>query len=119
MYSFIFAAIGGAFFSDFYVLIRELGQSPLSLGTFLVFHSLLASAAPYILFTISLKYLDIGRASILASGEPVVATLIGLLIFNEIPSLLSVIGIVLVLVALALLSKPPKKVIQQKGTSLN
>jgi drug/metabolite transporter (DMT)-like permease len=114
MYSFIFATIGGAFFSDFHLLVKELSQSPLSLGTLLFFHSLIASVAPYILFTLSLKYIDIGRASILASGEPVTATLIGLLIYKEHPSLLSAIGLGLVLAALALLSKPDKKCYNKK-----
>lgn len=117
LYSFIFAAIGGAFFSDFYLLMEVIGQSPFSLGAFLVLHSVLASVAPYILFTISLKYIDIGRASILTSGEPVVATLIGLLLYEEFPSLLSVVGIGLVLAALALLSKPDKNRIGPKGLS--
>lgn len=114
VYSFLFATIGGAFFSDFHMIAQEASQSPLSLGIFLFFHSLIAAAAPYILFTISLKHIEIGRASILASGEPVTATLIGLLVFKEIPTLLSVIGIVLVLAALALLSKPDKSVITRK-----
>jgi drug/metabolite transporter (DMT)-like permease len=115
VYSFLFATIGGAFFSDFHTIAQEVGQSPLPLGLFLFFHSLIAAAAPYILFTFSLKYLDIGRASILASGEPVTATLIGLLIFKEVPSLISVVGIMLVLTALALLSKPDKNIIQEKA----
>lgn len=117
LYSFIFATLGGIFFSDFHPLVKEIGQSPLALSTFLVFHSLLGSVAPYIFFTLSLKYIEIGRASILTSGEPVVATLIGLLIYKEIPSLLSVIGIVLVLAALAILSKPAKNIIRQRETS--
>jgi drug/metabolite transporter, DME family len=111
VYSFIFATIGGAFFSDFGQLVKALSQSPLSLGIFLIFHALIASVAPYILFTFSLKYLDIGRASILASGEPITATLIGLLLYKEIPSVFSVIGIVLVLAALALLSNPNKNIL--------
>ncbi|KMT22566.1 transporter [Clostridium cylindrosporum DSM 605] len=108
-YSFIFATIGGAFFSDFDLLGKALIKSPLSLGGFLFLHALIASVAPYVLFTFSLKYMDTGGASILASCEPVTATLLGLMIYKEIPSVLSIIGIALVLVALALLSNPSKK----------
>ncbi|MGI6684470.1 MAG: EamA family transporter [Bacillota bacterium] len=106
VYSFIFATIGAAFFSDFSSLGKALSQSGLSLGIFLFFHSLIGSAAPYVLFTYSLKYIDTGRASILASCEPVTATFLGIWLYKEIPSVLSVIGIVLILTALVLLSNP-------------
>ncbi|HHT63623.1 MAG TPA: DMT family transporter [Clostridia bacterium] len=62
--------------------------------------------APYVLFTYSLKYIDTGRASILASCEPITATFLGILIYKEIPSVISVIGIVLILAAVVLLSNP-------------
>ncbi len=114
LYSFIFATLVGAFFCDFPMIGAELAKAPLSLGAFLFFHALIASTAPYILFTFSLNYMDIGRASILVSSEAVMATILGLLLYREIPSLLSIIGIVLVLAALALLSKPPKRIFPQK-----
>ena len=110
VYSFIFATIGCAFFTDFNLLGKLLIESPLSIGGFLIFHALILSVAPYILFTLSLKYIDTGRASILASCEPITATILGIIIYKEIPSIISLIGIVLVLLALALLSKPSKNI---------
>ena len=83
--------------------------SPVKMSVFLVIHSLCTSVLPYILYTFSIRYIDAGMASILASGEPVAAMIFGVIFFSEIPTVLSVVGIVLVIVALALLSMPDKK----------
>lgn len=79
------------------------------MSVFLVIHSLCTSVLPYVLYTFSIRYIDAGMASILASGEPVAAMIFGVIFFSEIPTVLSVVGIVLVIVALALLSMPDKK----------
>ena len=83
--------------------------NPIKMSVFLVIHSLCTSVLPYILYTFSIRYIDAGMASILASGEPVAAMIFGVIFFSEIPTVLSVVGIVLVIVALALLSMPDKK----------
>lgn len=63
---------------------------------------------PYMLYTYGLAGLEAGRASIMASVEPVVATLCGVAFYNERLTLLSVLGIVLVLGAVVLLNLPAK-----------
>lgn len=83
--------------------------NPIKMSVFLVIHSLCTSVLPYILYTFSIRYIDAGMASILASGEPVAAMIFGVIFFSEIPTVLSVVGIVLVIVALGLLSMPDKK----------
>ena len=83
--------------------------NPIKMSVFLVIHSLCTSVLPYILYTFSIRYIDAGMASILASGEPVAAMIFGVIFFSEIPTVLSVVWIVLVIVALALLSMPDKK----------
>ena len=83
--------------------------NPIKMSVFLVIHSLCTSVLPYILYTFSIRYIDAGMASILASGEPVAAMIFGVIFFSEIPTVLSVVGIILVIVALALLSMPDKK----------
>lgn len=83
--------------------------NPIKMSVFLVIHSLCTSVLPYILYTFSIRYIDAGMASILASGEPVAAMIFGVIFFSEIPTVLSVVGIVLVIVALALLSMPDKR----------
>ena len=54
--------------------------------------------------------METGRASIMASVEPVVATIIGAVVFRESMSGLAYLGVVLVLSAVVLLNvKPGKK----------
>jgi len=64
---------------------------------------------PYIFYTLGLSGLPAGKASIMASLEPVVAALLGAVVFREIPSLMSGIGILLVLLGVVLLNVRFKK----------
>lgn len=74
--------------------------------TFLILHSTLSFALPYILLTVSLKHIDSGNASIFTSGaEPLAALFFGMLIYNEIPTVLTLIGIILTIIALIKISK--------------
>lgn len=67
--------------------------NPVKMSVFLVIHSLCTSVLPYILYTFSIRYIDAGMASILASGEPVAAMIFGVIFFSEIPTVLSVVGL--------------------------
>ena len=59
---------------------------------------------PYLLYTFGLTGLETGKASILASFEPVVATLVGIFVFHEKLTPLSALGCVCVLSAVVLLN---------------
>lgn len=63
---------------------------------------LLPTALAYFLYTAGLSMIESGRASIAATLEPVVATLLGVLVFNEVLSNYQVAGILLVLAAVVL-----------------
>ena len=64
---------------------------------------------PYLLYTYSLTGLENGKASVIASVEPVVASLTGFFIFGEKLGLPNVIGVILVLTAVVLLNISPAK----------
>lgn len=64
---------------------------------------------PYLLYTYGLSGLSNGKASIMASIEPVVATLVGVTVYSEKLSLAGGLGIVLVLSAIVLLNLRSKK----------
>lgn len=74
---------------------------------------LLASAVtcylPYLLYTYSLTGLENGKASVLASVEPMVATLLGIFVYHEQMTVWSLLGLVLVLAAIVLLNRKPKE----------
>ena len=63
---------------------------------------------PYLLYTYGLTGLETGKASILASVEPVVATLVCIFVFHESMTLTSAAGVLCVLFAVALLNLKQK-----------
>ena len=109
-YTFLFAAIGSSFLADFSSIRSAFASHGLTLLFFLIFYCIVTTILPYLLYTAGLSTVENGPASVLASVEPVVATLLGLVVFAEKPAISAVVGMVLVLAALVLLSL---------GTSLN
>lgn len=103
-YTFLFAAIGGAFFTDFGQIAAAFSQHGLLLLGFLVLYCIVTTVLPYLLYTTGLSYVENGPASVMASVEPVMATLLGFLVFSEAPTPAAFIGMALVLAALVLLS---------------
>lgn len=59
---------------------------------------------PYMLYTYSLTGLENGRASVLASVEPVVASLVGVFLYHEKMTVLAAAGVLLVLTAIVFLN---------------
>ncbi len=64
---------------------------------------------PYVLYTIALKHLPAGTASALSIVEPMAATVFSIVIFKEVPTLYSGIGIALIILAVFLLSRTEKQ----------
>ena len=65
----------------------------------------LSCFVPYMLYTYSLTGLENSRASVLASVEPVVASLTGIVVYHETLTVPAAIGILLVLSAILLLNR--------------
>ena len=76
--------------------------------------AVISAVIPYTTYTTALTYIESSRASIIASVEPVVATLTGSLIFHEPLTLDSLAGLILVLASLVLLNLEPKKSKKEK-----
>lgn len=64
---------------------------------------LVSTVAPYLLYTAGLSKVEPGKASIMASVEPVVASLIGVLVFHEPMTGLTAFGIICVLAGVVIL----------------
>ncbi|MDD4236934.1 MAG: DMT family transporter [Desulfotomaculaceae bacterium] len=103
---FIWASLSLVLFTDWGQLATLICAAPLSMGGLLFLHALIGAAAPYILYTVALNYVDTGRASILLCSEPVSATVLGYLLYHETLSFYEATGMVMVLAALIILSKP-------------
>lgn len=100
-YTFLIAAIATCFLADMRKVAQVVTESRGNLVFCLAF-GVLCTVAPYLTYTLGLKYVENGKASIIASVEPVTATLLGALLFHEKLTVSGVLGIVLVLAALAL-----------------
>jgi len=101
-YVFLFAAIGGIPITDFSEFSK--GFSDTSSVLFLILFTVVTTIFPYIIYTIGLKHLENGIASVLACVEPVMATLFGLLFFSEFPNLWGWLGIIIVVISLIILN---------------
>lgn len=104
-YSVIFISIALIPFTNFSRINNFISISPTLTVLFLIVHSTFSFALPYILSTLSLKYLDSGVSSIFMSGaEPFAALIFGFLIYSETPTLLMFCGFILTIIAMTLLS---------------
>ena len=101
-YSLLFAGVGSLFFWDTQEMLR-IAASPkgllMSLGLMLF-----ATVLPYLLYTKGLSGLgDSSKASILASVEPVVASIVGILAFGEPMTLGVILGLACILISVYIL----------------
>ncbi len=67
--------------------------------------ALVTAVIPYLAYTLGLRTVEPGRAGILATVEPMVAALLGILVFSEPLSFLSALGMALILAAVILLNR--------------
>ncbi len=103
-YTFIFAAVGGAFLCDFSVIGNACGEMGFGLVGLSALYAVVTTVAPYLCYTVGLTGMDNSKASVMASIEPVTAAIIGFAVFDEVPDLPVVIGILMVLAAVVLLN---------------
>ena len=107
-YSVLFLVIALLFIASLPDFGSFLQAAPARHGLFLLAPAMLNSVLPYILFNVGMARTETGIASILASGgEPAAATVFGMLFFSETPTVLTVTGLVVTIIALALLLKSP------------
>ncbi len=71
---------------------------------------IITSAIPYILYTSSLKYIEASKAAMIASVEPVIAAVFGLLLYREIMTLFQMIGVLCIVVTIILLEQGERKI---------
>ena len=100
-YTFVFAGAGALFLLKPAELSACFSQTPmvlLAIGLVVV-----STVLPYILYTRGLAKLDSGKAAILASVEPVVAALVGVLVFGEPMSIMVLLGLICILASVYIL----------------
>ncbi len=106
-YTFLFAAAGSWLVCQPADMISKLSAADHLTGLllFCVLTGLVTAVIPFLAYTLGLRTVEASRAGILATVEPLVATLVGILVFSEPLTLLSGLGIVLILAAVILLNR--------------
>ena len=108
-YTFLIAAAGSFLLCDRASLITGLSAVKADGLLWLVPAAALVTAViPYLSYTVGLRSTEASRAAILATVEPVVATVLGALVYREHLSLPAFLGILLVLSAIVLLNLKKK-----------
>lgn len=102
-YTFFFATLGTLFITDIPALIQELSQTRIFYGA--VGIALFCTVLPYFFYTYGLKGIEPGKASILATVEPLVAAGIGIFIFNESTEWSKILGMGLIFSSILLVQR--------------
>lgn len=102
-YTFIFAAIGSSPLINWKHMtscIKGSGTSLIAMITMVIFNTVLA----YIVYTKGLEGMDNGKASIIASIEPVMASIVGIVVYSESITIMGTMGMILVLLGCIILN---------------
>ncbi len=102
-YTFLFAAVGAIPFVDWKHVgdCLQVGYTALSLE---IIMAILTTVVAYLLYTKGLAGLENGKASIIASIEPVMASLVGFVLYQEAMQPLGIVGMLLVLISCLLVA---------------
>ena len=105
-YTFAFAALGAWLICRPADMLAKFAAAPNLPGLvfFCVLTALVTAVIPFLAYTLGLRTVEASRAGILATVEPLVATLIGVAVFSEPLTLLSGLGMLLILAAVVLLN---------------
>ena len=105
-WTFIFAACGSWCVcrpADMILKFAGAEKLPLLLG-FCILTALVTAVIPFLTYTLGLRTVEASKAGIIATLEPIVATIIGIVCFGEGLTILSALGILLVLAAVVVLN---------------
>ncbi|MBQ1483949.1 MAG: EamA family transporter [Eubacterium sp.] len=121
-YTFLLAAISSGLISSPGRVLAMMTGSAGNLALSVAF-AVIVSVMPFLVYTIGLKNLENGQAAIIASIEPVVATLLGIIFFREKMTVSILTGSVLVLAGILVSNLPARNAVQlnddQKRTTDN
>lgn len=106
-YTFLFACVGVLPFVNPAELAAKMNSDPTS-WIWAICMAFFSTCMSFTLYTVGLKYMEAGRAAVLATLEPIVTTIVGLILYKEDLTAAMILGIVLVLVSAIMISRAPK-----------
>ncbi len=107
-YTFIFAFLGLLFFADLGFVAKNIFVEPITPVMALLIGAV-SSMLPFLFYTKGLETVEAGKASVIASVEPVCATLIGVVLFHESLTFTQALGVISVIFSVILLEMNPVK----------
>lgn len=105
LYGFLAMTLVALCLCDVPSMVGVLSTKPAMMLPLMVLFGVMTCFLPYILYTLSMKTLPAGTAASLAIVEPLAATLFGVFLLNQALDAFSVVGIMLILLAVFLLGK--------------
>lgn len=106
-YTFLLSALFLVFFVNPLSIVKRITET--GMWPYMIFFAAITTLLPYLAYTIGLSRIKPSKASILATIEPVVAALLGILIFQEEAGALKLLGMALVLSAVLSLDNEDQK----------
>ena len=102
-YTFVFATLATIFMADVASIIYIVEKQP-GISVYATFMILFVTLFPYLCYTKGLSGMENGTASVIASIEPVMATVLGILIYKEEMTFVNAFGMILVLGSIVILN---------------
>lgn len=105
-FTFIFAAAGSWIICQPADMFNKISGSA-DLGFLIIFcclTALITAVVPFLAYTLGLENVEASKAGIIATIEPMVATLIGIVVFSEALTIMSGLGILMILTAVIVLN---------------
>jgi drug/metabolite transporter (DMT)-like permease len=110
LYTFLFASMGLLPFINIQTIVGYYSIGQAYLYSFLLMT--VAAIIPYLLYTKGLSEITPSKASITATFEPVVASFLGILLYNEVLNFSKILGMIFVIGAIYILKTSKKKLIE-------
>ena len=107
-YTFIVAGVCALPFCGAAEIVRTAAAQPSAI-LYILFLAVISTVVPYLLYTAGLRHTEPGKASVMASVEPVVASAVGILVYHEPLTFSSAVGALLVLASVVLLNLPIRR----------
>ena len=100
----MFSAVALIFLTKPVEIIEKLSTGDVYINiSYVIGTSIVVTILPYIFYTLGLTKIENSHAAVIACIEPIMATVLGFVIYHEVLSISEITGVVLVLIAIILL----------------
>jgi len=106
LYAYLFAALTGLVICGVNSTVEIVSQSfDIKMLYLIIGLGIVTISIPFSLYTIGLSKIPAGKAAIISLTEPMVATIVGVALYNETFGIVGILGILMIVMAIVLLNK--------------